>query len=81
MTTQIDARGLRCPWPAIRLARALRDGADSVEIIADDPAAPGELAAVAAAAGADMALIGNDIAPKFRVERRTPVNNSFTPVE
>lgn len=80
MTTKIDARGLRCPWPAIRLARALRDGADSVEIIADDPAAPGELAAVAAAADADMTLIGNDITPKFRVERRTPVNNSFTPV-
>lgn len=81
MTIAIDARGLRCPWPAIRLARALRDGADSVDILADDPAAPGELAAVAAAAGADMTLIGNDIAPKFRIERRPHVNNSFTPIK
>lgn len=51
---KIDARGLRCPWPAIRLARALREGAARVEILADDPAAPGELAAVAAHAGASI---------------------------
>lgn len=46
MMVKIDARGLRCPWPAIRLARALRDGAEVVEIGADDPAAPAELARV-----------------------------------
>lgn len=80
MTVRIDARGLRCPWPAIRLARALREGAERVEILADDPAAPGELAAVAAAAGADIALIEKDSAAAFRVERRGGVNNSFTPL-
>ena len=52
--TRIDARGLRCPWPALRLARALRAGATEVEIVADDPAAPRELAAVAEAAGARL---------------------------
>ena len=77
---RIDARGLRCPWPAIRLARALREGADRVEIVADDPAAPGQLAAVAAAADADITLIEKDSAPVFRVERRRGVNNSFTPL-
>lgn len=77
---RIDARGLRCPWPAIRLGRALREGAERVEILADDPAAPAELAAVAHAADADIALIENDSAPFFRVERRRAVNNSFTPI-
>ena len=35
---RIDARGLRCPLPAIRLARALREGAERVEIVADEVA-------------------------------------------
>lgn len=48
---RIDARGMRCPWPAIRLGRALRDGPAAVEILADDPAAARELTAVATAAG------------------------------
>ena len=45
-TPVIDARGLRCPWPALRLARALREG-DSALLLADDPAAPREVAALA----------------------------------
>jgi tRNA 2-thiouridine synthesizing protein A len=50
MTVTVDARGLRCPWPVLRLARAMRS-ADSATIIADDPAAPGEIAALAEARG------------------------------
>jgi tRNA 2-thiouridine synthesizing protein A len=45
----IDARGLRCPWPVLRLARAVR-GASSgtiVTIVADDPIAPAEINAFA----------------------------------
>ena len=51
--TLIDARGLRCPWPVLRLARAMREGGASakVRIIADDPAAPGEIAALAGERG------------------------------
>jgi tRNA 2-thiouridine synthesizing protein A len=60
----IDARGMRCPWPALRLARAIRGGARDVEVIADDPIAPGELAAVAAAQG--LTLVTLDI-HRFRV--------------
>ena len=48
---RIDARGMRCPWPAIRLARAMRGAAGPVLILADDPIAPGEIAALAAAQG------------------------------
>tara|TARA_B100000678_G_scaffold112627_1_gene94207 strand:- start:2042 stop:2254 length:213 start_codon:yes stop_codon:yes gene_type:complete len=52
VTRRIDARGMRCPWPAIQLARALRDGVEQIEILADDPAAERELAEVARASGA-----------------------------
>lgn len=65
--TRIDARGQRCPWPAIRLARALRTEAGPVEILADDPAAPRELALVAEQAGVDFAEAGAaEGAPLFR---------------
>jgi tRNA 2-thiouridine synthesizing protein A len=50
MTVTVDARGMRCPWPVLRLARAMRS-ADTATIIADDPAAPGEIAALAEAQG------------------------------
>ncbi|ATI78740.1 MULTISPECIES: sulfurtransferase TusA family protein [Sphingobium] len=42
----VDARGMKCPWPVLRAARAMRD-ADHVTIDADDAIAPRELAALA----------------------------------
>jgi tRNA 2-thiouridine synthesizing protein A len=41
----VDARGLLCPWPVLRLSRAVRElgGPGRIRIIADDPAAPREL--------------------------------------
>jgi tRNA 2-thiouridine synthesizing protein A len=50
MSVTVDARGMRCPWPVLRLAQAMR-GADAVTLLADDPAAPREVAALAAAQG------------------------------
>jgi len=49
----VDARGLRCPWPAIRLARAARElgGPGRIRILADDPIAPGEIQALCAEQG------------------------------
>ncbi|WP_326523930.1 sulfurtransferase TusA family protein [Sphingomonas sp.] len=73
----IDARGLRCPWPALRLARALREGAGTVEVLADDPVAPGELAAVATAHGLVVEQLGQD---RFRVAATNAVNPLFTAV-
>ena len=46
----VDARGMRCPWPALRLARAMRDARD-VLLLADDPQAGREAAALAAEHG------------------------------
>ena len=41
----VDARGMLCPWPVIRLSRAARElGAGHLRILADDPAAPREIA-------------------------------------
>jgi tRNA 2-thiouridine synthesizing protein A len=41
----------------MRLARALRNGATRVEVTADDPQAPTELAAVAASANATIEIV------------------------
>lgn len=50
----VDARGMRCPWPALRLARAMRAEAQ-VLLIADDPKAEREVAALAAEQGWKLA--------------------------
>lgn len=46
----VNARGMKCPWPALRAARALRD-APAIVIEADDPIAESELRALAMARG------------------------------
>ncbi len=66
----VDARGMRCPWPALRLARAMRDATD-VLLIADDPQAGREVAALAGEHGwrveTDMATDGGE--GRWRVRR------------
>jgi tRNA 2-thiouridine synthesizing protein A len=48
----IDARGMRCPWPALRLARAVRDaGPGKFVLLADDPAAARDVPALCAERG------------------------------
>ncbi|MDE2042915.1 MAG: sulfurtransferase TusA family protein, partial [Alphaproteobacteria bacterium] len=34
----VDARGLRCPWPVLRAAKAIRQssGHETIRVIADD---------------------------------------------
>jgi len=53
----IDARGMKCPWPALRVARAMRSG-DAVTIEADDPIAPAELETLALQQGWTFAVRG-----------------------
>lgn len=50
MSLSVDARGLHCPWPVLRLAKAMRAGIP-VTIVADDPAAAGEIASLADSRG------------------------------
>ena len=69
MTALVDARGMRCPWPAVRLARAMREaGAGAViRIVADDPIAPGEIAALATECGWQVREIATDVGPGFEI--------------
>lgn len=49
---KIDARGLRCPLPALRLARAVREnGTGSYHLLADDPSARRDIPALCAERG------------------------------
>ena len=57
----VDARGLLCPWPVIRLARLAREsGAGAVRILADDPIAPGEIEQLCAERGWEFARDAED---------------------
>lgn len=50
---------MKCPWPALRAARAMRS-AGAIIVEADDPVAPGELEALARQQGwAFEAMDGN----------------------
>jgi len=62
---EIDARGMRCPWPALRAARAMRS-AQAVVIRADDPVAGRELAALADERGWAFEGLDSD---RFRLRR------------
>ena len=63
----IDARGMRCPWPVLRLARAVREGCTPIVIVADDPIAPAEIAAFGAERGLFVTPIETAIGDGFRV--------------
>jgi tRNA 2-thiouridine synthesizing protein A len=57
---------MRCPWPALRLARAMREDGEAL-IVADDPAAPREIATLAAERGWTVAAIVTGLGPGWRV--------------
>ena len=65
----VDARGMRCPWPAVRLARAVREAEAGavVRIVADDPIAPKEIAMLAKERGWHLVEIVTDIGPGFEI--------------
>ena len=67
-TVDIDARGLKCPWPALRLARMMRQER-SVVIVADDPIAPAEIAALAGDHGWTVTEIQTPLGHGWRVSR------------
>jgi tRNA 2-thiouridine synthesizing protein A len=47
---EVDARGMRCPWPVLRAARAMREH-EAVLLHADDPIAGQEAKALAGERG------------------------------
>lgn len=50
-TKLVDARGLRCPLPVLRLRREAHGFAGAVELLTDDPAAERDVPAFAAERG------------------------------
>jgi tRNA 2-thiouridine synthesizing protein A len=58
MVRTLDARGLRCPLPLLRARAALGDlgPGDALEVLATDPEAPIDLAALAADEGLDCTV-------------------------
>ena len=68
---QVDARGMRCPLPVLRLARALREHPEAAafHVVADDPAAARDVPAFAAEQG----LSAEETGPlTWRVRRAAP---------
>jgi tRNA 2-thiouridine synthesizing protein A len=54
----VDARGLACPLPALRLARAVRErGPGRYALLADDPAAARDIPALAEERGWRLAAV------------------------
>jgi len=45
---RVDTRGLKCPWPVLRAARAMRE-TDAILLLADDPVALTDVPALAEA--------------------------------
>jgi len=70
MIPLVDARGMRCPWPAVRLARAVRLGGPGtrVRIVADDPIAPHEIAALCAERGWTVRAAETEIGSGFEID-------------
>ena len=59
-TVEVEARGLRCPLPALRLARAVRaQGAGAYRLLADDPAAATDIPALCAERGWTLLAAGD----------------------
>ena len=71
----VDARGMLCPWPALRLSRAARElgGKGRIRLLADDPAAPRELASLCAERGWKLAP---DPAESAALDRKSTRLNS-----
>jgi tRNA 2-thiouridine synthesizing protein A len=66
----LDLRGLRCPWPALRVARVIREAgpdAPSILAVADDPIAPREITAVASERGWSVAPENTQIGAGLRL--------------
>lgn len=80
----LDLRGLRCPWPALRVARALRDAGPGVLlVVADDPIADREIGVVAAARGWRAIATDTEFGLGLKLMPESPLsagNPPFTPV-
>jgi tRNA 2-thiouridine synthesizing protein A len=70
----LDARGLRCPWPALRLARLMREigAGETVRMITDDAKAEAEISGLAEINGWPIAKLKTAENCVFTVSRHAP---------
>jgi tRNA 2-thiouridine synthesizing protein A len=68
MARTLDVRGLRCPVPLLRARAALRDlpPGETLTVLATDPEAPIDLAALAADEG--LAFAADEAAGEWRIQ-------------
>jgi tRNA 2-thiouridine synthesizing protein A len=71
MARLLDARGLRCPWPALRLARTMRETSpgEAIEMVIDDPKAEQEVSGLCRANGWSVLAIEKDGERVFTIAR------------
>ena len=69
---QIDARGLHCPLPVIRLSQAAAglEAGSLLEVLADDPAFPVDVRAWCHMTGHDLVSLEADDAGPYRARIR-----------
>jgi tRNA 2-thiouridine synthesizing protein A len=68
----VDARGMRCPWPVLRAARAMRREARIV-LIADDPVAQRDVPDLARANGWACTMEDQAGTTRYALSRQTGV--------
>jgi tRNA 2-thiouridine synthesizing protein A len=64
----VDARGMRCPWPVLRAARAMRESGH-VLLIADDPLALNDVPEMAEAQGWQCSVVHDESSTRFTINR------------
>lgn len=67
----IDARGLKCPWPVLRAARAMRSHA-AIDLLADDPVARIDIPALAQAHGWTFEIDNDRQQDRYRLRKPIP---------
>ncbi|MBN8831561.1 MAG: sulfurtransferase TusA family protein [Sphingomonadales bacterium] len=65
---RVDTRGLKCPWPVLRAARAMREHAD-ILLLSDDQVARTDVPALAAAQGWTVTLRQGPDHDEYRLSR------------
>lgn len=66
----IEARGMRCPWPVLRAARAMRQ-AMTIILVADDPIARRDVPELARANGWACSLEHHAETTHYTLSRQT----------
>ncbi|HEX7854676.1 MAG TPA: sulfurtransferase TusA family protein [Sphingobium sp.] len=64
----VDTRGMRCPWPVLRAARAMRES-DHVVLLADDPIALKDVPDMARARGWQCNLAQDEVTATFTLKK------------